>query len=111
MPIGVLEMIPFPLPDLFTTSVGFTISNTTVTVRWLSIVTIQWFAKVASHPLQPPNVEMAVGTLVSGVALSIRLIPDVKVLEIEGQSRAQLTPEGVLVTVPTPNPALLTMML
>lgn len=51
-------------------------------------------------PLQPPNVDP-----ITGVALSVTLVPLVK---LNVQTVPQLMPLGALVTVPEPSPFLMT---
>ncbi len=92
--------VPAPVPAFVTVSVRGTM-NLAVTVFAASLVTVHVVAVgVVAQPVKPSNVEPAVGAAVS--------VTD----ESFGKSRVhvapQLSPAGVLVTVPAPVPVLVT---
>ena len=102
MPIGLLVTVPLPAPERLTVSVWKVVwaLKVAVTVRAWLMVTVQVPAPVQFSPLQPAKLEPALA-----VALSVTLVPVANVLE---QAAVQLMPVGLLVTVPPPAPARLT---
>src|SRR5215470_14553260 len=100
MPAGELVTVPLPVPLLFTLSAKDACMKVAVTEAAAFKVTTQVPVPVQPPPLQPVKVDPA-----AGAALSVMTVPDVNEVE---QVAPQLIPAGVLVTVPTPAPALLT---
>jgi hypothetical protein len=101
MPAGSLVTVPSPLPLLFTVSVtssGEAGLNVAVTDRFTSITTEQ--SVPLQSPLQPEKVEPT-----SGAAVKTTVLPGAKpALQVPGQE----IPLGLLVTVPTPAPPMVT---
>jgi hypothetical protein len=99
IPAGALVTLPVPLPDFVTESPKLPRLKVAVTALAAFIVTEQ--APVPEHaPLQPANTEPGEALLVSETT-----VPDTKSwLHVP----PQLIPAGLLVTVPAPVPALLT---
>src|SRR5690349_20651018 len=97
MPAGVLVTVPPPVPFLLTFSVCCTAVNVAVTDLAEVIETVQVFPDDESQPLQLVNVEPALA-----VAVNVTEVPLAKLAE---QVAPQLIPEGLLVTVPVPLPA------
>jgi len=100
MPVGVLVTVPDPVPANVTVSAKFTVAlKVAVTDRAALMVTAQLAVPVHA-PLQPAKVEPVVG-----VSAKMTLVPLAKLaLQVPGQ----LMPAGVLVTVPLPVPAAVT---
>jgi hypothetical protein len=100
MPDGLLVTVPAPVPVLFTVRVEGTVLNVAVTgVFWVMTTT---HVVVPLHPLslQPSNVEPA-----DGVAVNVTVVP---LMKVELHVTPQSIPAGLLVTVPSPAPALVT---
>jgi len=100
-PAGELVTVPLPVPPLLTVSAKGACMKVAVTEAAAFMVTTQVPEPVQPPPLQPAKVDPA-----DGVALSVTTVPDVNEVE---HVVPQLMPEGELVTVPLPAPALLTM--
>jgi len=100
MPAGELLTVPEPAPDLVTESVKVGRANVAVTVVEALRVTVQVPVPEQPPPLQPVNVEPAVG-----VAVSVMAVP---LAYAAIQVGLQEMPTGLLVTVPSPEPALFT---
>jgi hypothetical protein len=100
IPVGTLVTVPDPLPAIVTDSWNVTVAvKVAVTARAALIVTAQLPVPVQA-PLQPAKVEP-----VAGVSAKVTLVPLAKLaLQLPGQ----LMPAGVLVTVPLPVPAAVT---
>ena len=99
MPAGVLVTAPPPVPARVTVSVCVTRVNVAVTALGASIVMTH--APVPVHaPLQPANVEFA-----SGLAVRVTVVPEPNKAV---HAAPQNIPPGVLVTVPPPVPAFVT---
>src|SRR5262245_31053863 len=99
MPEGELVTVPLPVPPLFTVSAKDDRMKVAVTEAAAFIVTTQ-----VPVPVQPPLQPVKVET-VAGAAVRVTAVPAVNEVE---QVVPQLIPEGELVTVPPPAPALLT---
>ena len=100
MPVGALVTVPLPLPDLMTESAKD--GRVKVAVTEVAALTVTVQAPVPAHPppLQPANVEP-----VAAAAVKVTAVP----LVYEAEHVApQLMPAGLLVTVPLPVPALVT---
>ena len=105
MPAGLVDTTPVPSPLLVTVSVNVPppppeALNVAVTVVFAVRVTVQEPVPVQPLPLQPANTEPT-----AGVAVKVTVAPDANLAE---QVDPQLIPEGLLVTVPVPVPALFT---
>jgi hypothetical protein len=100
MPAGVLVTVPLPLPVLVTVSAKAVCMKVAVTVWAPFIVTAHVPTPVQPPPLQPANVEPA-----AGVAVKVTAVPLVKPA---AHVAPQEMPAGVLVTVPAPAPAFVT---
>lgn len=99
MPVGLLVTVPLPVPALFTVTVEVSRLNVAVTVCAADIVTVQ-LPRPLHAPLHPVKAEPT-----AELAVRVTIVP----LEYEEEQVApQLTPAGLLVTVPAPVPALLT---
>jgi|SRR5437762_12935494 len=96
-PAGALVTVPVPAPALLTVSVKDCKAKVAVTEVAALIVTVQ-VPVPAQPPLQPLNVEPAVGA-----AVKVTWVPLVNEAE---QVAPQEMPAGLLVTVPLPVPAL-----
>jgi len=101
MPVGELVTVPVPVPDLARVSVKVGRANVAVTVVEALSVTVQVPVPEQPPPLQPVNVEPAVG-----VAVSVMAVP---LAYAAIQVGLQEMPKGLLVTVPSPEPALFTL--
>jgi hypothetical protein len=100
MPAGVLVTVPEPVPAVVTDNAKLTRLKVAVTDWAAFIVTVQLPVPVQAPPLHPAKVEP-----VAALAVSVTLVPPPKLaLHVPGQ----LMPAGVLVTVPEPVPATLT---
>ena len=101
IPEGLLVTVPEPAPDFATVSakLGIT-SNCAVTPVAALSVTTHW-----AVPLQPPPDQPAKLDPEPAVAVSVTTVPCRK---LAAQTAPQLIPEGLLVTVPEPVPALAT---
>jgi hypothetical protein len=101
MPEGLLVTVPSPAPALVTARVNvFGVAKLAMTVWLAFIATIHEPVPLHPAPLQPPNVDPA-----DGVAVNVTVVP---LLKVELQVVPQLMPEGLLITVPSPAPALVT---
>src|SRR5215468_1373536 len=100
MPLGLLVTLPVPVPALFTVSVEGTALNVAVTDLFALITTTHVAVPLHPLPLQPPNVDPA-----DGVAVNVTVVPLVK---LKLQVAPQAIPGGLLVTVPSPTPCLVT---
>jgi len=100
MPVGALVTVPTPVPVLFTVSEKLCSVNVAVTVCAALIVTVHVPVPVQPPPLQPVNVEPAVG-----VAVNVTAVP---LTNGDEHVVPQEMPAGALVTVPDPVPALVT---
>ena len=100
IPTGLLVTVPLPVPALLTVSAWVVPVKVAVTDRAALIVTTQ--VPVPEHPLplHPAKLEPA-----SGAAVSVATVLEAK---LAVQVEPQLIPAGLLVTVPLPVPALLT---
>ena len=100
IPVGALVTVPLPLPDLVTESAKDGRVKVAVTEVAALTVTVQVPAPAHPPPLQPANVEP-----VAAAAVKVTAVPLVYEAEhVEPQSM----PAGLLVTVPLPVPALVT---
>jgi hypothetical protein len=102
IPSGSLLIVPAPAPAFVTVSVKRTGAavKVAVTVWSPTIATTQGPVPVQPAPLQPVNVDAFVG-----VAVSVTVVPVAKsATHVPGQEM----PLGLLVTVPVPFPARLT---
>ncbi len=100
MPDGLLTTVPLPVPALVTVSVGGPPTNVAVTVLAVLMLTTQVLVVPVQAPDHPPKVEPLAGAAVSvtevfSAKLALHVVP-------------QLMPDGLLVTVPLPVPALVT---
>jgi hypothetical protein len=98
MPVGELVTVPLPLPDFVTVRANVGAVKVAVTDVAVLTVTVQVPVPVQPPPLQPANVEP-----VAAAAVSVTGVPLVYVAE---HVAPQLMPEGALLTVPLPVPAL-----
>lgn len=102
MPAGELLTVPVPVPALLTVSVCVAeteLENVAVADRLLLTGTVQ-VPVPEQAPLQPAKVDPA-----SATAVSVTEVPAVK---LALQLVPQLMPDGELLTVPLPEPALTT---
>jgi len=99
-PAGLLVTVPAPAPVLETVSVKDCDANVAVTVVAALITTVQERLPAQPPPLQPVKVEPA-----AGVAVKVTAVPLANGAE---HAAPQAMPAGLLVTVPAPAPALLT---
>ena len=101
-PLGLLVTEPVPLPDLDSVSVRVVTSvlKFAVTLRALSMLTLQLLLEPVQAPLQPLKVLPVVAW-----AVNVTAVPAAKSAE---QVLPQLMPDGELVTVPMPVPWLVT---
>jgi len=100
MPAGLLVTVPAPVPALVTVRVEGTALNVAVTDLFALITTTHVAVPLHPLPLQPPNVDPA-----DGVAVNVTVVPLVK---LKLQVAPQAIPGGLLVTVPSPTPCLVT---
>src|SRR6267142_1898970 len=100
MPAGEPVMVPVPVPDLLTVSVKDCCAKVAVTEAVALIVTTQVPLPEQPPPLQPVKVEPA-----AGVAVKVTAVP---LAYGAAHVAPQAMPAGLLVTVPAPAPALLT---
>jgi len=101
IPVGLLVTVPAPVPALVT--VICTVGTVEVNVAVTEVAAVGVTAHVPV-PLQAPD-QLANVELAPGVAVSVTAVPLAKPkLHVLGQ----LMPEGLLVTVPLPVPALCT---
>jgi len=100
MPAGLLVTVPIPEPVLFTVSVKAWRAKVAVTVVAAFRVTVQVPVPEQPPPLQPEKVEPA-----AGAAVKVTAVPLANAAE---HVAPQVMPAGLLVTVPAPAPALLT---
>jgi len=100
MPAGLLVTVPIPEPVLFTVSVKAWRAKVAVTVVAAFRVTVQVPVPEQPPPLQPEKVEPA-----AGAAVKVTAVPLANAAE---HVAPQAMPAGLLVTVPAPAPALLT---
>jgi hypothetical protein len=100
-PEGLLVTVPAPVPALFTVSWTGVVE---VKVAVTDAAALSEMVQVALVPLQPPdhpaNLEPDLAAAVS--------LTDVPAVNFAAHVLPQLTPEGLLVTVPAPVPALFT---
>ena len=100
MPAGLLVTVPVPVPALFTVRMEGTALNVAVTDLLALITTVHVPVPLHPLPFQPPKVDPA-----AGIAVNVTEVPLVKAkLQVVPQS----IPAGLLVTVPSPTPALVT---
>jgi len=99
-PAGLLVTVPAPAPALLAVSVKVCRANVAVTEAAALIVTVQGPVPEQPPPLQPVKVELA-----SGVAVKVTAVPLANGAE---HVAPQAIPAGLLVTVPAPAPALVT---
>jgi hypothetical protein len=100
IPAGALVTVPTPVPALVTVSATGIGAKVAVTVLATFMVTVQGFTVPVHPPVQALNLEPATAVAVSLTALFW--------LKLAAQVAPQLTPAGVLTTVPAPVPALVT---
>jgi hypothetical protein len=100
IPAGLLATVPVPAPALLTVSVTVCTANVAVTVVAALSVTLQVPVPEQPPPLQPVKVEPA-----AGVAVKVTTVPLANAAE---HVVPHEIPAGLLVTVPVPVPALLT---
>ena len=98
MPAGALVTVPLPVPAFAIARVKGCSANVAVTDVAALTVTVQVPVPLQPPPLQPENVEPAVGVAVS--------VTDVPLANAAEQLAPQLMPVGALVTAPLPVPAL-----
>src|SRR5437773_5218896 len=98
MPAGEPVMVPVPVPDLLTVSMKDCCAKVAVTEVAAFTVTMQVPVPEQPPPLQPVKVELA-----SGVAVKVTAVPLANGAE---HVAPQAIPAGLLVTVPAPAPAL-----
>jgi len=100
IPAGLLLTVPVPLPASVTVNVGDRAVNVAVTERLLAMVTLH--VAVPLHaPLHPPKTEPP-----AGAAVRVTSVPDAK---LALHTCPQLIPAGLLLTVPDPVPASVTL--
>ena len=101
-PVGLLVTLPVPLPDLANVTVRVVTSAAkfAVTLRALSMLTLQVLLEPAQAPPQPLKM-----LPVAACAVSVTAVPAAKLAE---QVLPQLIPDGELLTVPVPVPWLVT---
>jgi hypothetical protein len=97
MPLGLLVTVPVPVPALFTVSVEGTALKVAVTDLFALITTTHVPVPLHPLPLQPPKVDP-----VAAVAVKVTVVPDTKG---KLQVAPHTIPAGLLVTVPIPAPA------
>ena len=102
MPAGVLVTVPEPVPDLVTVSAKLFVDCAKLATTVVAAVMVRVQVPVPSHGPAPQPVKVEP---VAGVAVSVIAVPLAKLAE---QVAPQLMPAGVLVTVPVPAPALVT---
>jgi hypothetical protein len=104
IPEGELDTVPLPVPASVTLSKKFVgvVLKVAVTACAAFIVTLQ-VPVPEQAPLQPANIEP-----VPGAAVNVTMVPLAKLAE---QAVGQLTPAGLLVTMPLPVPASVTVKL
>ena len=102
MPDGLLTTVPLPFPASVTVSVKFDVVALNVAVTFWAwvMVTVHVPAAFVQAPLQPANVEP-----VFAAAVNMTIVPLGKFAE---QVVGHLMPDGLLVTVPLPVPASVT---
>src|SRR5437879_556127 len=100
IPEGALLTVPLPVPVLVTLRAKDCWTKPAVTEAAALIVTMQVPVPEQPPPLQPEKVELA-----SGVAVKVTAVPLANGVE---HVAPQAMPAGLLVTVPAPAPALLT---
>ena len=101
IPAGVLVTAPAPVPTLFTVSwMGAIVLKVAVT----DVAAFREMVQVVLVPLQPPD---HAAKLEPDLAAAVSLI-DVPGVNFAAHVLPQLTPEGLLVTVPAPLPAFVT---
>src|SRR5215471_9470833 len=100
IPAGLLVTVPLPVPATLTVSGCGSKVKVAVTLRAWVMLTVQGPVPLHPSPLQPANVAP-----LAAAAVNVTLVPASKVaLHAVGQ----LMPAGLLVTVPLPVPATLT---
>lgn len=101
IPAGVLVTAPAPVPTLFTVSwMGAIVLKVAVT----DVAAFREMVQVVLVPLQPPD---HAANLEPDLAAAVSLT-DVPAVNFAAHVLPQLTPEGLVVTVPAPLPALFT---
>ena len=95
IPLGLLVTVP--LPDFVTVNVLVVRAKVAVTAFAAVILTVQVVAVPVQAPDHPENAELA-------DAAAVR-VTEVPLLKLALHVLAQLTPAGLLVTVPAPVPA------
>ena len=100
IPAGALVIVPVPVPDLVTVNCTGMALKVAVTVFAAFMVTVQVVVVPVHAPVQPSKAEPAAGaavnvTLAFWLKLAVQVVP-------------QLMPAGLLVIVPAPVPALVT---
>ena len=102
IPAGVLVTVPAPLPTLFTVSwMGEAVA---LKVAVTEVAAFREMVQVVLVPLQPPDQS---ANLEPDLAAAVSLT-DLPSVNFAVHVLPQLTPEGLLVTVPAPLPALFT---
>jgi hypothetical protein len=104
-PAGLLVTVPLPVPATLTVSAwgitgGGVKVKVAVTLRAWVILTVQEPVPLHPSPLQPTNVDP-----LAAAAVNVTLVPASKAAL---HAAGQLMPAGLLVTVPLPVPATLT---
>ena len=100
IPEGALLTVPLPVPVLVTLRANDCWTKPAVTEAAALIVTVQVPVPVQPPPLQPEKVELA-----SGVAVRVTAVP---LAYGAAHVAPQAIPAGLLVTIPAPAPALVT---
>ena len=102
IPDGLLVTVPAAAPDpaLLTLSVAGTALKAAVTDRFALMTTTQVEVPLHPLPLHPPKLDPAVGA-----AVNVTVVP---LVNVAIHVAPQLIPAGLLVTVPSPAPLLLT---
>jgi hypothetical protein len=102
MPLGVLVTVPLPVPARLTLSTGAAVGKLNVAVTVAFADSVMTHELVPLHaPDQPTKVDPDAGD-----ATSVTLVPELNVAE---HVVPQLIPLGVLLTVPVPVPAAVTL--
>ena len=101
MPVGML--VTLPLPDVLTLNTAVVAALAVYeTVTAVAPLSVTAHVPVPLHaPPQPANVEPA-----AAAAFSVTNVPEGKLALLDVQAAAQLSPAGVLVTLPLPVPDL-----
>ena len=99
IPVGLLVTVPAPGPAVVTVTAKLGVK---VAVTAVAAVIVSTHVAV---PLQPPPLQPVNADPAAGIAVSVTTVPALYVSE---QSAPQAIPAGLLVTVPPPVPALVT---